>query len=182
MATWFEEQPGILEEEKIFLGELGFVLDEARLTRDKRVVFTGRSKVDPERILIVEYPSGYARRGDEELLPGDFVLEGEANHHRKQRGWTYWLRGLDPSGQERRRIGHKSDTCVRKCFVRAMTLSGILPEGKRGWRAEAKDQNSPRRTLLSLAIQHRYLKNGAVGRIGHCSSLHRWRSRFPARP
>lgn len=42
-----------------FLGELGFVLDEARLNREKRVVFTGRSKIDPERVLIVEYPSGY---------------------------------------------------------------------------------------------------------------------------
>lgn len=45
-------------------------------------------------------PQGYSRRGDEELYPGDFVIEGEANHHRKQRGWTYWLHGLDASGRE----------------------------------------------------------------------------------
>lgn len=44
-------------------------------------------------------PQGYSSRGDEELFPGDFVIEGEANHHRKQRGWTYWLRGLDASGR-----------------------------------------------------------------------------------
>lgn len=45
-------------------------------------------------------PQFYSRPGDEELYPGDFVIEGEANHHRKQRGWTYWLHGLDASGRE----------------------------------------------------------------------------------
>lgn len=45
-------------------------------------------------------PQVYSRPGDEELFPGDFVIEGEANHHCKPRGWTYWLHGLDGSGQE----------------------------------------------------------------------------------
>lgn len=45
-------------------------------------------------------PQGYSRSGDEELFSGDFIIEGEANHHRNLRGWTYRLRGLDANGQE----------------------------------------------------------------------------------
>lgn len=35
-----------------------------------------------------DIPGNY-RQGPEELFPGDIVLEGEENHHRKQRGWSY---------------------------------------------------------------------------------------------
>lgn len=38
----------------------------------------------------IPYP--YVRNGDEELFPGDILLEGEENHHRNDRGWTYWIR------------------------------------------------------------------------------------------
>lgn len=40
-------------------------------------------------------PGPYIRKGDDvELFEGDWILEGEENHHRKQRGWTYTLRSL----------------------------------------------------------------------------------------
>lgn len=36
--------------------------------------------------------SPYLKVGEEELLPGDVLFEGEANHHRRtDRGWSYWL-------------------------------------------------------------------------------------------
>ena len=36
-----------------------------------------------------DVPGAYLRNGEEELFPGDVLIEGEANHHVKQRGWTY---------------------------------------------------------------------------------------------
>jgi hypothetical protein len=40
-----------------------------------------------------DIPGAYLRSGSEvELFPGDLLFEGEANHHTKQRGWTYDLR------------------------------------------------------------------------------------------
>lgn len=36
-----------------------------------------------------DIPGPYLRIGEEEMLPGDVLIEGEANHHMKTRGWTY---------------------------------------------------------------------------------------------
>lgn len=37
-----------------------------------------------------DVPGSYLRRGEEELMPGDALLEGEANHRRRtDRGWSY---------------------------------------------------------------------------------------------
>ena len=36
-----------------------------------------------------DLPGPYLKIGDEELLEGDFLIEGEANHPRLQRGWNY---------------------------------------------------------------------------------------------
>lgn len=36
-------------------------------------------------------PGTYKRGGDEELFPGDMMFEGEAKHHKKERGWMYHL-------------------------------------------------------------------------------------------
>lgn len=41
----------------------------------------------------------FEKRGQFWLPPGDFVIEGEEVHHRKARGWFYWLRGVDPTGK-----------------------------------------------------------------------------------
>jgi hypothetical protein len=46
-----------------------------------------------------DIPTQYLRAGDEiELFPGDFVFEGEANHHRRQCGWSYWIHDCDVNG------------------------------------------------------------------------------------
>lgn len=34
-----------------------------------------------------------------ELFPGDYLLKGEENHHRKARGWSYWLYAYATSGK-----------------------------------------------------------------------------------
>ena len=41
----------------------------------------------------------YLLRGDEEMFSGDVLFEGEANHHRHKRGWTYWIRYIDEVGR-----------------------------------------------------------------------------------
>lgn len=46
-----------------------------------------------------EIASPYLNRGDEELLPGDVLFEGEANHHnRTDRGWSYFMRAFREDG------------------------------------------------------------------------------------
>lgn len=46
-----------------------------------------------------DIPVPYANLGDEELMPGDVLFEGEANHHRRtDRGWTYWIRAVTNDG------------------------------------------------------------------------------------
>jgi len=51
-----------------------------------------------------DIPGGYLRLGDEELFPGEILFEGEAMHHRKQRGWTYSLTWCDHSTGEKRTL------------------------------------------------------------------------------
>jgi len=47
-----------------------------------------------------DIPGAYLMRGEEELLPGDVLFEGEANHHRRtDRGWTYWVRYVTADGE-----------------------------------------------------------------------------------
>lgn len=45
-----------------------------------------------------DIPGAYARTGDEELFPGDILIEGEANHHAKDRGWSYWVTWCSADG------------------------------------------------------------------------------------
>ena len=41
----------------------------------------------------------FLRLGEEELMPGDALSEGEANHHRRHdRGWSYRLSFVTESG------------------------------------------------------------------------------------
>ena len=47
-----------------------------------------------------DIPSFYLQCGEEELLPGDVLFEGEANHHRRNdRGWPYWLTYVTEGGE-----------------------------------------------------------------------------------
>lgn len=46
-----------------------------------------------------DIPARYVQNGEEELLPGDILFEGEANHHRRtDRGWSYWLTAVTQEG------------------------------------------------------------------------------------
>lgn len=50
-----------------------------------------------------DIPGAYLMRGEEELMSGDVLFEGEANHHRRtDRGWTYWVTYVDAEGQLQR--------------------------------------------------------------------------------
>ena len=47
-----------------------------------------------------DLPGRYLLRGQDELMPGDVLFEGEANHHRRtDRGWSYWLKMVLPNGE-----------------------------------------------------------------------------------
>ena len=43
----------------------------------------------PDDVSRGDLPGRYLRSGEEELAPGDAMISGEENHHRKARGWTY---------------------------------------------------------------------------------------------
>lgn len=43
-------------------------------------------------------PGPWLRRGEEELFPGDVLLEAEARHHRKARGWDHTIAWVDSDG------------------------------------------------------------------------------------
>lgn len=49
-----------------------------------------------------DVPGPYLRRGEEELVMGEFLIEGEENHHRNNRGWSYWVSYCDTDGILRR--------------------------------------------------------------------------------
>ncbi|NKE67545.1 hypothetical protein RAMLITH_17110 [Ramlibacter sp. RBP-2] len=65
-----------------------------------KVVRRGSPLPLPSSVLGAEsIPGLYLPRGDEELFPGDVLLEGESNHHRHQRGWTYWVTYVQEDGE-----------------------------------------------------------------------------------
>lgn len=47
-------------------------------------------------------PGAYLRTGEDELYVGDILIEGEENHHRNNRGWSYWVTWCDAEGVARR--------------------------------------------------------------------------------
>lgn len=46
-----------------------------------------------------DVPGPYLRLGDEELLLGDILIEGEAVHHVRERGWAYWVTTIGGDGE-----------------------------------------------------------------------------------
>ena len=65
-----------------------------------KLIRNGQSLPLPEQVDGAnDIPGAYLQHGDEELLPGDCLLEGEANHHRRtDRGWTYWITAITLDG------------------------------------------------------------------------------------
>lgn len=56
---WFEKNPELFKEQRLILESAGFTLNQDVLSKERRVLFEGRSKADPERILIVMLPEGF---------------------------------------------------------------------------------------------------------------------------
>lgn len=69
----------------------------------------------------------YLQPGEEELLPGDALFEGEANHHRRNdRGWSYWLAFVSESGKL---VQYESGFSSQKAEMKAQGLSPELLTG-----------------------------------------------------
>lgn len=71
-------------------------------------------------------PGPYLLRGDEELFPGDVMLEGEENHPYKKRGWSYWLRYVTPDGTL---LVYRSGFSEQKVAAKAQGLASSLLAG-----------------------------------------------------
>jgi hypothetical protein len=57
--TWFERYPDRFAQETEKLKSAGFLLRQEIFEKERRVVFTGRSKSDPERELHVTFPDSF---------------------------------------------------------------------------------------------------------------------------
>ena len=68
------------------------------------------------------YTEQYGEDATVELFPGDYLLQGEANHHKRDRGWSYWLYGYDPSG---RAVYVDFDSEIKADIKAAMTAGKI---------------------------------------------------------
>lgn len=73
-----------------------------------------------------DVPVPYLRIGDEELFEGDFLIEGEAEHHRKARGWVYNMAFIDPRTGKLRYVQAISE---RKAAAKANGLPAELLAG-----------------------------------------------------
>jgi hypothetical protein len=74
-----------------------------------------------------DIPVPYANLGDEELMPGDVLFEGEANHHRRtDRGWTYCIQVVTHHGEL---LLLQSGFSAAKAALKAQ---GMVPEMLKG--------------------------------------------------
>jgi hypothetical protein len=64
-----------------------------------------------------DLPGEYLRNGDIEIFPGEYVIEGEANHHRRQRGWTYGVSTCGPT------LTYSKST---KDAIKALAAAGLI--------------------------------------------------------
>ncbi len=56
-----------------------------------------------------DIPGSFLPRGEEELFPGDVLIDGEANHHIKNRGTTYCAYVLSSDGKRFARASRWSE-------------------------------------------------------------------------
>ena len=64
-----------------------------------------------------DLPGSYLKNGEIEIFPGEYVFEGEANHHRNARGWTYGVVQCGPA------LKHGTET---KDDIKALVKAGLL--------------------------------------------------------
>jgi hypothetical protein len=65
-------------------------------------------------------------KGDEEIFPGDVVIQGEENHRRLNRGWTYWVSWVNAAGVYH---SHRSGFSAQKAEMKAQSLPVELLAG-----------------------------------------------------
>ncbi len=76
-----------------------------------------------------DVPGAYLRSGDEELLQGDVLIEGEEMHHRKNRGWCYritWVRADGTAHRIRPTVERKAAMKAAGMNVALLTGSGDI--------------------------------------------------------
>lgn len=74
-----------------------------------------------------DIPTHYLLRGEEELMVGDLLFEGEANHHRRtDRGWTYWLTAVTNEGAM---VRFRSGFGAQKAQMKEQGMSPELLKG-----------------------------------------------------
>ena len=88
----------------------------------------------------------YCKRGDEELFVGDMLIEGEENHHRNNRGWSYWVTYCDVDGVARR---IKNPGADEKATMKAAGLPAELLAGSGGVAAAVRFAHAVRLGLIS---------------------------------
>jgi hypothetical protein len=93
-----------------------------------KIVRAGKGLRVPSLIMGANDIGGsYLQVGEEELLPGDSLFEGEANHHsRNDRGWSYWLAFVSESGEL---VRYVSGFSAQKAEMKAQGLSPELLTG-----------------------------------------------------
>ena len=69
-----------------------------------------------------DIPGAYLKKGDVEVFPGDVIFEGEENHHRKQRGWTWTMYVVDELGELQ-----TVDYSHAKDILRMWGIKDVLP-------------------------------------------------------
>lgn len=74
----------------------------------------------------IDIDGPFLRPGEEKLFPGDVLFEGEANHHRHERGWTYLVSFVDLDGNLLR---YRSGFGVQKAAAKAQGLARELLAG-----------------------------------------------------
>lgn len=74
-----------------------------------------------------DIPGPYLRSpGVVRLFPGDVLFEGEANHHRHDWGWSYWVTYVDSAGEQ---LTSKSGFGRQKLAAKAQGLARELLAG-----------------------------------------------------
>lgn len=76
-----------------------------------------------------DLPGQFLLCGEEELFPGDVLIEGEETHHTKNRGWAYYVVFMDSAGElvsVRPRPDHKAKAKANGLPPQYLTGSGEL--------------------------------------------------------
>lgn len=96
-----------------------------------------------------DIPSNYLKRGEEELFPGDIFIEGEANHHRNNRGWSYWITYCDSEGLAR---SIRNPGANEKAALKAAGLPTELLAGSGGVAAAVRFAHGVRLGLIEADL------------------------------